>query len=147
MFHDTLKHKRDPERTLELLSSSLQVEVAMHISLPLLKASYLFVRCSSGFTASLAVLLKEVTLAADSVLFQDNDICSDLYVVGSGHVNVVVRGPDARENVRLPLVRELWGALPGLWRHMHAKGSGGAAALRPTSDGACRTAQSRREAI
>lgn len=100
MFHDKLRHKRDPERTLELLSSSLQVDVAMHISLPLLKGNYLFLRCSSAFTAAVAVLLKEATFAADEVLFRDSDVCSELYVVGAGHVNVYVRGAAEQENVR-----------------------------------------------
>lgn len=61
----------------------------MHLSLPLLKTNYMFARCSSSFTAAIAVVLRETTLAADEVLFDENDLCTDLFLVASGHVNVV----------------------------------------------------------
>jgi hypothetical protein len=88
MFFDSLNTKRAPDHVLELLSSSLQVEVAMHISLPLLKSNPLFSGCSTGFTASLAVVLQEHTMAADEILFRSNDICSDLFLIASGNVAI-----------------------------------------------------------
>lgn len=103
VFHDSLESKGAPDRMLEHLSSSLQVEVAMHLSLPLLKGNYLFTRCSSGFTAAIAVVLRETTLAADEVLFGDNDLCTDLFLVASGHVNVVTHSVVGKEQVRGPM--------------------------------------------
>jgi hypothetical protein len=88
IFYDSLNTHCSPDKIVERLSSSLQVEIAMHISLPLLKANSLFAQCSSGFAASLAVLLHEHTMAADEVLFRNNDICSGMYLIASGHVHI-----------------------------------------------------------
>jgi hypothetical protein len=100
MFYDSLDTKRAPDRVLELLSSSLQVEVAMHVSLPLLKSNPLFSGCSSGFVASLAVVLKERTMAADELLFWSNDICAELYMIASGNVIITMPTLPHQEPVR-----------------------------------------------
>jgi hypothetical protein len=77
-----------------------RVEVAMHISLPLVKANRLFSRCSSGFTASLSVLLREISMASDDILFRANGICNELYFISSSSVNLINAGIDGEETVR-----------------------------------------------
>lgn len=86
VFCDNLNTNRGSDKIVELLSSSLQVEIAMLISLPLLRGNPLFTNCSSGFTTSLAVLLQEHKMSADEVLFRSNDVCAELYLIASGHV-------------------------------------------------------------
>ena len=76
-----------------------RVEVAMHISLPLVKANRLFSHCSSGFTANLSVLLRETSMASDEVLFRANEVCNELYLISSSSVNLLTIGIDGQETV------------------------------------------------
>lgn len=76
-----------------------RVEVAMHISLPLVKSNKLFSRCSSGFTANLSVLLREISMMSDEVIFRANEVCNELYLISSSSVNLMSLGPDGMEMV------------------------------------------------
>lgn len=82
-----------------LLSTNLRIEVAMHMSLPLLKANPLFLNCSAGFTASLSAMLRELMFASDEYIFQTNDVCNDLYMIASSTVTVLTKQIDGSEKV------------------------------------------------
>jgi hypothetical protein len=99
-YYEDLNASHNTERIVHLLSSSLRVDVAMHTSLPLLKRNELFTKCSSGFIASMAVVLRELTMAGDDILFRANDVCTDLYFVASNTVNLTVREASGQDTVR-----------------------------------------------
>ena len=121
LFYDRLTRHRDTDRIFNMLPSSLRVEVAVHISLPLVKQSEVFSHCSSGFTAAVAVLMREVTVAADEIIFRTNDVCNELYIIATGNVNIVNVGPDGQDTVREHLPASLCGGccrwLPAQLRH------------------------------
>ena len=99
LFYDKLTRHRDTDRIFNMLPSSLRVEVAVHIGLPLVKQSEVFSQCSSGFTAAVAVLMREVTVAADEIIFRANDVCNELYIIATGNVNIVNIGADGQDTV------------------------------------------------
>ena len=101
-FHDHMYTNKSAEHVTDLLSSNLRVEVAMQMSLPLVKANKLFSSCSSGFTASLGSLLREVSMASDEVLFRANDVCNELFIVASSCVNIL--GPVSYTHLTLPTI-------------------------------------------
>lgn len=68
----------------------MQVEVAMHISLPLIKSNNVFGACSSGFTASLSVLMREIAFSGDETIFHTNDVSSELYLIAKNTVKIMV---------------------------------------------------------
>lgn len=96
------------------LSPSLQREVAMHVSLHLIKGCDVFSQCSIGYTASLAVIMRcascpctrayavyrlafcsqprhqcrEKVVPSDEVIFMVNSACTELFIIGSGIVHV-----------------------------------------------------------
>lgn len=89
-FEDGLRTSNySSEHISSLMSTALRVEVAMQMSMPLLKGNRLFLNCSSGFTASLAVLLRETAFASDEYLFHTNDVCNELYLIASSTVNIL----------------------------------------------------------
>lgn len=98
-YYDDLNASHDTERIVHLLSSGLRVEVAMHTSLPLLKRSELFTQCSSGFIASVAILLRELTMAGEEVLFRANDVCMELYIIATNTVNLTVREQSGQDTI------------------------------------------------
>lgn len=99
-FEDGLQRDAySSEHINSLLSTNLRIEVAMQMSLPLLKANPLFVNCTSGFTASLAALLREASFASDEYLFHTNDICNDLHIIASGSVTILQQEMDGSETV------------------------------------------------
>jgi potassium channel len=99
-FYDHFHANLDAQQVNSMLSNSLRVEVAMHMSLPLLKSNKLFSACSSGFKASLAVVLREMAMSGDDIVFSTNDVCNDLYIVASGVVNILATSQDNHETVR-----------------------------------------------
>lgn len=92
LCYDKLTAHKDVDRIFDLLPSSLRIEVAMHTSLPLVKQNEVFAHTSSGFTASIAVLMREMTVASDETLFRTNDVCNELYIIATSAVNVITRG-------------------------------------------------------
>jgi CRP-like cAMP-binding protein len=74
----------------------------MHISLPLIKSNHVFTGCSSGFTASLSVLMREVTFTCDETIFHTNDVCSELYLIAKNSVKILVN-KNGQEVVRSTL--------------------------------------------
>lgn len=98
-FYEKVNTNKDTERIFGSLSSSLRVEVAMHISLPLVKSSEIFGACSSGFITSLSVLMHELTLTGDETVFRTNEACSELYIVASNSVNVFAKDVDGMDKV------------------------------------------------
>ena len=79
--------------------SHVQVEVAMHISLPLVKSNNVFGGCSSGFTASLSVLMREMAFTGDETIFHTNDVSSELYLIAKNTVKIMVT-KDGQQSVR-----------------------------------------------
>ena len=77
----------------------VQVEVAMHISLPLIKSNNVFGGCSSGFTASLSVLMREMAFTGDETIFHTNDVSSELYLIAKNTVKIMVT-KDGQQLVR-----------------------------------------------
>jgi D-arabinose 5-phosphate isomerase GutQ len=75
------------------------VEVAMHICLPLVKSNNVFGQCSSGFTASLSVLMREASYSGEEVIFRTNDVCSELYLIAKSTVKIMVQ-KDGQQQVR-----------------------------------------------
>jgi hypothetical protein len=65
------------------------VEVAMHVSLPLIKSTEIFGACSPGFMASLSVLMREVTFTLDEVIFNSNDVCSNLHIIATNSIKII----------------------------------------------------------
>ena len=72
------------------LSHSLQVQVARHVSRPLLRGVALFQGCSEPFLDSLSVVLKETVFPPDTFLYHVNEVARELYIVSSGSVEIVV---------------------------------------------------------
>jgi hypothetical protein len=62
----------------------------MHISLPLVKSNNVFGRCSSGFAASLSVLMREMSFTGDETIFRTNDVSSELYLIAKNTVKIMV---------------------------------------------------------
>jgi hypothetical protein len=62
----------------------------MHISLPLVKANNVFGQCSSGFTASLSVLMREIAFTGDETIFHTNDVSTELYIIAKNTVKIMV---------------------------------------------------------
>lgn len=62
----------------------------MHISLPLVKSNNVFGGCSSGFTASLSVLMREMAFTGDETIFHTNDVCSELFLIAKNTVKIMV---------------------------------------------------------
>lgn len=98
-FHDRMYTNPSAEHVTDLLSSNLRVEVAMQMSLPLVKGNKLFSSCSPGFTASLGSMLREVTMASDEVLFRANDVCNELFIVASSCINMLTTDADGEDKV------------------------------------------------
>ena len=69
--------------------------------LPLLKGNGVFQSCSSGFLASVAIMLRETTFAADETLFCTNDVCSDLFIIASSTILVTAPAAEGQTGVRL----------------------------------------------
>jgi hypothetical protein len=63
----------------------------MHICLPLVKNNNLFGQCSSGFTASLSVLMRETAFSDEETVFRTNDVCSELYLIAKNTVKIMVQ--------------------------------------------------------
>lgn len=89
-----------PWHVVENNLSAAGVEVAMQMSLPLVKANKLFSSCSAGFTANLSVMLREVSMASDEVLFRANDVCNELFIIASGYINLLGPVSDGEDAVR-----------------------------------------------
>ncbi|KAK9831937.1 hypothetical protein WJX81_001333 [Elliptochloris bilobata] len=70
------------------LSHILQVEVAKHMSRGLLALVPIFAGCSSPFLDSLSVLLHEVSMPPDTLLFRSGDPANELYIVAGGAVDL-----------------------------------------------------------
>lgn len=100
-FYEKLSKNQDTERIFGSLSSSLRVEVAMHISLPLVKESEIFKVCSSGFITALSVLMQEVTYMADETVFRAKEACNDLFVIATQGINLLTPHEDGSEVVCL----------------------------------------------
>lgn len=99
-FNDSLQtNSYSAQQIHGLMSSNLRVEVAMHMSLPLLKANSLFFNCSSGFLAGVAAQLRETALASDEYMFHANEVCDDLYLISSSSVDILERGASGNEVV------------------------------------------------
>ena len=71
----------------------------MHISLPLIKSNNVFGGCSSGFTASLSVLMREMAFTGDETIFHTNDVSSELYLIAKNTVKIMVT-KDGQQLVR-----------------------------------------------
>jgi hypothetical protein len=69
---------------------------------PLLKSTELFAPCSSVFTAQMAVLMQEVSLASGETVFRAREAGTHLYIIGNGSVDIVSYGSDGVEKVCLP---------------------------------------------
>lgn len=98
-FYENVSNNQQSERIFGLLPSSLRVEVAMHISLPLVKDSAIFKVCSSGFITALSVLMQEVRYMADETIFRAKEACNDLFLVASQSVNLMSQCDDGSETV------------------------------------------------
>jgi hypothetical protein len=92
LCYEKLTSHKDVDRIFGMLPSSLRIEVTMHTSLPLVKQTEVFSTCSSGFTASIAVLMRETVMAGDETLFRTNDVCNELYLIASGNLSIITRG-------------------------------------------------------
>lgn len=57
-FHDQVMRPEPAMNVFRALSPALQREVAMHVSLHLIKGCDVFSQCSIGFTSSLAVIMR-----------------------------------------------------------------------------------------
>lgn len=99
-FHDSMQTNVYSAQVHGLMSSSLRVEVAMHMSLPLLKSNRLFLNCSSGFMAGLSVHMRETVMASDEVLFRKNAVCDEMYLISSSTINIMNCRPDRSDLVR-----------------------------------------------
>lgn len=80
----------------------MQVEVAMHISLPLVKNNHVFGDCSSGFTTSLSVLMREMAYTGDETIFYTNDVCNELFIIAKNTVKIIIV-KDGQQTVCSPL--------------------------------------------
>ena len=63
----------------------------------------IFDGCNSNFLDSISVLLHEVNIAPDNVLFRANEVSRELYIVASGMMQLLVESDDAGvivQNVR-----------------------------------------------
>lgn len=87
--YEKINVQRDTDRVFDLLPSSLRIEVAMHISLPLVKNSHVFGGCSASFAASLSVLMREMTFAGDETIFRTNDVCGEMYIIANNAVQIL----------------------------------------------------------
>lgn len=98
-FYENVNSNKDSQRIFASLSSSLRVEVAMHISLPLVKSSEVFGACSSGFTTSLSVLMQEMTLTGEETIFRAMEGCAELYIIATNSVNIFSKDPEGFDKV------------------------------------------------
>lgn len=98
-FYENISNNQKTERVFGLLPSSLRVEVAMHISLPLVKDSEVFKTCSTGFVTALSVLMQEVKYMADETIFRAKEACNDLFLVATQSVNLLTPQEDGSETV------------------------------------------------
>lgn len=81
----------------------MQVEVAKHMSRELIGLVEIFDGCNSNFLDSISVLLHEINIPPDNVLFRANEVSRELYIVASGMMQLLVESDDAGlivENVR-----------------------------------------------
>lgn len=101
-FYENVKSDQQTERIFGLLPSSLRVEVAMHISLPLVKDSAVFKVCTSGFVTAVSVLMHEVHYMADETIFRAKESCNDLFLVANQAINLMSQRKDGSETVRFP---------------------------------------------
>lgn len=82
-----------------LLSHSLQVEVAKHMSRGLLSQISAFQDCDDQFLDSVAVLLREVNVSPDSYLFRVNDVPQELNIIAAGVIEITVDSLDEGEKI------------------------------------------------
>lgn len=82
-----------------LLSHSLQVEVAKHMSRELLSHITAFQDCDDQFLDSVAVLLREVNVSPDSYLFRVNDVPQELNIIAAGVIEITVDSLDEGEKI------------------------------------------------
>ncbi|KAK3285457.1 hypothetical protein CYMTET_6939 [Cymbomonas tetramitiformis] len=88
------------EDIFELLSHSLQVEVAHHISRKLLDTIQIFQSCSSHFLDSLSVSLREVTWLPETYIYRVNDVSREMYIINKGNVELTsTHGEEEPETV------------------------------------------------
>lgn len=123
-FYEKISTNQDTERIFGALSSSLRVEVAMHISLPLVKESEVFRICSNGFVTALSVLMQEITFMVDETIFRAKEACNDLYLIATQGINLLTPQEDGSELVRhRALASFVTGARGFLARHhpMHCR--------------------------
>lgn len=82
-----------------LLSHSLQVEVAKHMSRGLLSQISAFADCEPQFLDSVSVLLREVNVSPDSYLFRVNDVPQELNIIAAGVIEITVDSLDEGEKI------------------------------------------------
>lgn len=100
-FQDSLnKNTFSAQQIHSFLSSSLRVEVALHMTLPLLKGHPILFHSSQGFLAGMSALLRELVLQSDEYLFHANDVCDNLYLIASSTIDILTRGSNGNEMVR-----------------------------------------------
>ncbi|XRB09682.1 potassium channel skor [Pycnococcus provasolii] len=78
------------------LSHSLQVQVARHVSRPLLRNVALFQGCSEVFLDALSVVLKETRFPPDTVLYYVNEVPRELHIVSSGSIEIFAEVENAQ---------------------------------------------------
>jgi hypothetical protein len=80
----------EDEDVFEMLSHTLQVDVAKHISRGLLDNVQLLRDCDATFLDSLSILLRENTTLPDTYVFHVNDVSRELYFVNNGAVELTI---------------------------------------------------------
>lgn len=78
------------------LSTSLQIEVASHISLNLIQNTRCFYNTGQNFLDKLSTMLVEVNVPPETVLIRRSDLAKTLYLVSSGRVDLVFEDVSGR---------------------------------------------------
>ena len=78
------------------LSHSLQVQVARHVSRPLLRNVVLFEGCADVFLDALSVVMKETRFPPDTILFHLNEVPRELHIVSSGSIELFAEVENAQ---------------------------------------------------
>ncbi|KAK3251424.1 hypothetical protein CYMTET_39234 [Cymbomonas tetramitiformis] len=76
------------EDIFTLLSRSLQVDVAKHISRALLDNIKMFQSCSSNFLDGLSVMLRETNNPPETYIYNVQDVSREMYILNSGTVEL-----------------------------------------------------------
>eukprot|EP00854_Cymbomonas_tetramitiformis_P004787 gene4787-5854_t len=94
------------EDIFDLLSHSLQVDVARHSTRALLENLTMFKTCSTNFLDGISVMLRENTILPEVHIFRVNEVTREMYIIISGCVELTTTPPGEDVEVVDSIVQE-----------------------------------------